>query len=216
MNQSHPFFQGLLAGALGASAAGLVLLYALNINGWAVIQLPADSSLYALLDYAYANLKLSVIPFALVFIAYVQQLQTLNRQLDAQAPLDTIAQTDHLVDTCIHLFFGIGVIWTAIGMRSALLFALGDPDAVASEGAFALLQRMVDGGILLALSTTIFGGVGGYLMRLFKSVTLGLKLQRYINQHLNHPGEQALQTLQRIEQQLKLLAQNQPPPPNNP
>jgi hypothetical protein len=36
---------------------------------------------------------------------------------------------------------------------------------------------MVQGGILLALSTTIFGGVGGYLMRVYKTITLGAELQ---------------------------------------
>jgi hypothetical protein len=38
---------------------------------------------------------------------------------------------------------------------------------------------MVDGGILLALSTTIFGGVGGYLMRAWKAVVAGAELKRY-------------------------------------
>ena len=37
------------------------------------------------------------------------------------------------------------------------------------------------GGILLALSTTIFGGIGGYLMRVYKSVTLGPQLQQRYN-----------------------------------
>jgi len=59
------------------------------------------------------------------------------------------------------LFFGVGVVWTAIGMRSALLSALGglDQSAAAELGAFEILRRLVDGGILLALSTTIVGVV---------------------------------------------------------
>ena len=70
-------------------------------------------------------------------------------------------QLDHLTDIWTTLFFGTGDIWTAIGMRSALIFALGDRDVALQDGAFAMLERMIDGGILLALSTTIFGGIGG-------------------------------------------------------
>ena len=36
-----------------------------------------------------------------------------------------MVQLDHLTDIWTTLFFGTGVIWTAIGMRSALIFALG-------------------------------------------------------------------------------------------
>jgi hypothetical protein len=42
-----------------------------------------------------------------------------------------------------------------------------------------VLQRLVDGGILTALSTTILGGVGGYLMRVTKGLYLGARLNRY-------------------------------------
>ena len=38
---------------------------------------------------------------------------------------------------------------------------------------------MIDGGILLALSTTIFGGIGGYCMRVWKAVAVGGDLKRY-------------------------------------
>ena len=67
----------------------------------------------------------------------------------------------------------LALFWTAIGMRSALVYALGDPETTAADGAFNLLRNLVDGGILIALSTTIFGGVGGYLMRVSKTVFVG-------------------------------------------
>ena len=53
----------------------------------------------------------------------------------------------HEVDIWINLFFGIGVIWTAIGMRGALLEGLGDlnSQSAARLGAFSILQRLVDG-----------------------------------------------------------------------
>jgi hypothetical protein len=41
---------------------------------------------------------------------------------------------------------------------------------------------MVDGGILTALTTTIVGGVGGYMMRVIKSSYLGTRLSGYYEQ----------------------------------
>ena len=43
----------------------------------------------------------------------------------------------------------------------------------------ATVQRLVEGGILTALTTTIVGGVGGYLMRVIKSSLLGTRLSRF-------------------------------------
>lgn len=101
------------------------------------------------------------------------------------------------------LFFGTGVIWTAIGMRGALLFALGDVDATIQQGAFAVLKRMVDGGILLALSTTIFGGIGGYLMRVCKSILLGAALQEQYDRAARVDTSIMRESLQRIEAHLR-------------
>jgi len=87
-------------------------------------------------------------------------------------------------------------------MRSALLFALGEPDATVQAGAFDVLKRMVDGGILLALSTTIFGGIGGYLMRVYKSMTLGAELQHQYDKAARTDTARMQQSLQRIEEHL--------------
>jgi hypothetical protein len=126
----------------------------------------------------------------------------LRQHLDNARPLNEIVQLDHLTDIWTTLFFGTGVIWTAIGMRSALLFALGDQEGL-HDGASEVLKRMVDGGILLALSTTIFGGVGGYLMRVYKSVTLGSALQHCYDLAARAETSQMRDTLQRIEGHLK-------------
>ena len=60
-------------------------------------------------------------------------------------------------------------------MRNALLVSLGSMDAetAARKGAFSILTQLVDGGILLSLSTTIVGGIGGYFMRMIKAWTAG-------------------------------------------
>ena len=76
------------------------------------------------------------------------------------------------------------------------------PGITATEGAFAILQRMVDGGILLALSTTIVGGIGGYLMRAIKSISLGKQLNTVYMRASQQPGAQNLAALNRIERLL--------------
>jgi len=45
-------------------------------------------------------------------------------------------------------------------------------------GAWGILRRLVDHGILVALWTTIVAGAGGYLMRLAKYLFLGPELNR--------------------------------------
>ena len=203
---SYHFIKGIIGGAFIALILGGLGLYTLNVLGYAIIQLPVDWGISILLNFTYDNLKLSIVPFIIVLVAFVLLLNKLSRQLeDSQCSIDQIGQTDHLIDTSISLFFGIGVIWTAIGMRSALLFALGDPESAAVDGAFAMLQRMVDGGILLALSTTIFGGIGGYLMRMVKTLYLGQRLQYYFNAHMQKQGEGAFKVLQQIEAHLQQL-----------
>jgi hypothetical protein len=121
--------------------------------------------------------------------------------------VEKIAQIDHLVDIWINLFFGIGVIWTAIGMRGALLEGLGDLNAqsAAKLGAFSILQRLVDGGILLALSTTIFGAVGGYLLRLVKSLAVGTQVKAFYNRLAEKQTDSVNSTLQSIDMRLSQL-----------
>jgi hypothetical protein len=132
-------------------------------------------------------------------------LWRLKRYLkDPNVAVEKISQTEHLVDIWINLFFGIGVIWTAIGMRGALLEGLGDLNSQSAVklGAFSILQRLVDGGILLALSTTIFGAVGGYLLRLVKSLVAGTQIRAYYRQMAEQQAESVNCILQSIDQRL--------------
>jgi hypothetical protein len=160
------FLKGLAAGALGTLIGGAATLYVLSRMGLIHFADTAISSPGAWLHWAYTNLGLSIPVFAGLLLAYFVTLGRLRNALANARPIDQIVQLDHLTDIWTTMFFGTGVIWTAIGMRSALIFALGDRDAALAQGAFAMLERMIDGGILLALSTTIFGGIGGYLMRI--------------------------------------------------
>ena len=149
------------------------------------------------------NLGSSIPVFAILLLAFFFTLAKLRRLLEADGSINRIVQLDQLTDIWTTLFFGTGVIWTAIGMRSALIFALGDPDASINEGAFAILERMVEGGILLALSTTIFGGIGGYLMRVYKAIALSTRLQARYDQEARLDTSSMRDSLQRIEQHLQ-------------
>ena len=196
------FLHGLLGGAAGTFVGGGALLYALSRYG--VIAFADDGlpSVDSWLEWAYVNLGSSIPVFAVLLLAFFIMLGQLRRLLETGGRINRIVQLDHLTDIWTTLFFGTGVIWTAIGMRSALIFALGDPDASLQQGAFAILERMVEGGILLALSTTIFGGIGGYLMRVYKALALGTRLQARYDKEARSDATSMRDSLARIERHL--------------
>lgn len=155
------------------------------------------------------NLGHSVWPFAAVIGLFVWQLMRLQNHLSnvPAAPSDQqvkdISRLDQLLDVWIQLFIGIGVIWTAVGMRSALQSALGDPDNALTDTAGNVLRDLVDGGILLALSTTIVGAVGGYVMRLIKTISVGAALQAFFAAQDNRQVLALREAAERIEARLQ-------------
>ncbi len=196
------FVAGLTAGVFGSMIGAGALLYILSRNQLVSFSADRIPDLGGWLHWVYANLGASIPIFAILLLVFFFSLRRLRSYLDEERPINEIVQLDHLTDIWTTLFFGTGVIWTAIGMRSALLFALGDPDTTIQQGAFAVLERMVDGGILLALSTTIFGGVGGYLMRVFKAMSLGADLQHQYDRAARVDTSIMRESLQRIERHL--------------
>jgi len=200
--RSERFLEGLTTGMFGSAVGASALLYILRRSELVSFSVDRISAIRPWLDWAYTNLGSSIPVFAVVLIAYFLSLSRLRSYLKNERPINQIVQLDHLTDIWTTLFFGTGVIWTAIGMRSALIFALGNSDTAIQLGAFAMLERMVDGGILLALSTTIFGGIGGYLMRIYKTMTLGTLLQQQYDQAARVDTSSMRESLQRIEQHL--------------
>ena len=180
------FFNGVLLGMALSFMAGLVVVYLLTVLGILSVSVLEVPRIQVLLEWSRRNLGLSILPFGITLALYIHSLRALQRRLDGNSTLDEISQLEHLADVWTSLFFGIGVIWTAIGMRSALLYALGDPGGAADAGAYAVLQRLVDGGILTALTTTIVGGIGGYVMRVVKSSLMGTRLSRYYEAQEQH------------------------------
>lgn len=153
-------------------------------------------------DWIALNMGHSVWLFALVLVFYAANLARLNDAMKHASPIaipmKQIVQLDQLSDVWIHLFIGIGVVWTAIGMRAALSTTLDAPGTL-TEDAGEVLARLVDGGILLALTTTIVGAIGGYLMRLAKTIFLGADLADYYHRTERNDLERALDQLSRIE-----------------
>ncbi|MGD8976996.1 MAG: hypothetical protein PVG91_05270 [Gammaproteobacteria bacterium] len=171
--QRQRFTAGLSAGVLTVALAALILALAADQTASGSL----GERIAGLASWIWRNLGMSTPVFALILTLYALSLERLRRALAEGAPMQEVGQADHLSDVWTSVFFGVGVIWTAIGMRGALVQALAGN--AGPGGGVEVLERMVDGGILLALSTTIFGGVGGYLMRVWKTLTVGSELKRY-------------------------------------
>jgi len=199
------FFNGMLLGMTLSFITGLLVVYLLTVLEIISVSVLEVPQVQVLFEWSRRNLGLSVVPFGITLGLYIHSLRTLQQWLDDNRPLDEISQLEHLNDVWTSLFFGIGVIWTAIGMRSALLFALGDTDGAAAAGATAVLQRLVEGGILTALTTTIVGGVGGYMMRVTKSSLLGTRLSRYYEEQEQHHANRVEALLSDIRESVRCV-----------
>ncbi|MGB5717890.1 MAG: hypothetical protein WBN81_12440, partial [Gammaproteobacteria bacterium] len=129
------FFNGLILGMALSFITALVVLYLLTVLEVISISVIDVPRIQLLFEWSRRNLGLSIVPFGIALGLYIHSLHALQQRLDDNPPQDEISQLEHLNDVWTSLFFGIGVIWTAIGMRSALLYALGDPDAATQAGA---------------------------------------------------------------------------------
>lgn len=166
------------------SVFSLVILSAGYFTGYLTIQ----ASLPWQIDpaaFIFRHLRLSIIPFSLLLAFYVYLVARIRWLLSQKntSPAHVLFH-ERLLNATISTFFGVGVIWTAIGMESALLQALDgvkeNQAAAAGMDPGVLLASLVNGGLLLALSTTVFGGVCGYLLRIFKISVLGAEWDRFV------------------------------------
>jgi hypothetical protein len=120
------FISGLTLGAFTALAGGTAAVYVLNMTQVVAVSIVSVPDIHQTLAWAYDNLRLSVIPFFLVLMIFCRDLVILRRQLaQSTISLTAICQRESLIDMWIKIFFGIGVIWTAIGLRNALLEGVG-------------------------------------------------------------------------------------------
>lgn len=205
---------GYIKGALAGMICSAIVLYTLNISGVIIVSASGRFSLVSMLQWCHENLGFSIVPFSMIAVGYLFYLCKLLRLLKRETMFSAreVCAVEEKIDLLITIFFGIGVIWTAIGMRNALLVSLGNMDAqtAARKGAFSILTQLVDGGILLSLSTTIVGGMGGYFMRMVKAWTAGPQLNAFFE------DEQLIQhqeLLDRLDRVAALLENNRPEAP---
>lgn len=189
------FTVGLAWGLIVGFALVLAPLLWVGVGATGELYSKLAPELHKLWAVAIGSLQYSLLPSVAVLIIYLQQLYRLHRLLAEPPPdIDRVLRHEQLLGLCANLFFGIAVIWTVIGMRHALLYALGDHGA----SALAMLPRLVDGGILVALSTTIVGGVGGYLMRAVKSISVGRAMNALYTRTVRQPRPENQVVLGRI------------------
>jgi hypothetical protein len=192
-----------VGGACTGFALGLLATVAITPQGNE--DLLAQSSRWLAL-----NMGSSVWLFGIVLVSWAANITRLQHLLKRGPEFKDdefkhVVQLDQLSDIWIHVFVGIGVVWTAVGMRSALATTLAAPGEL-TEDAGAVLTRLVDGGILLALTTTIVGAMGGYLMRLVKTMIIGADLTSYYHGEERLELHSALAHLDRIETHLRYLS----------
>ena len=195
---------------------GLVAISLLVVQEILDLSLLSVSGLGPLFSWLESNFGYSLVPFAVTFMLYLYSLGQLKQRIGEGRPPEEVAQMEHLTDVWTSLFFGIGVIWTAIGMRAALLHALGNAGTGQEPDAFAMLQRLVEGGILTALSTTILGGGGGYLMRLLKTFYVGVHISRFYDEQDRHQGRKVEALLTEISSQGRRTAASSGIPSGSP
>jgi hypothetical protein len=180
---------------IASGVLSLVSLYVLQL--WDIIAFTGRPALVSNLpSYLYYHLRSALFFFAADLIFFTFSLLALVRaasaceailprddsgDLAAAPQLASLYTLDAATDMAIATFVGIGVVYTAIGMESALVSSLGGisgAEDAARQGAWEVLRRLVDGGLVLALSTTIAGGIGGYVLRLVKHVAVAKRLAR--------------------------------------
>jgi len=197
---TRQFGGGLVIG-ISLSLLLMGLLSHFSASAWTAAQEAAQ--------YAWYNLGSSVLFFGLNIAYYIHRYQRLNQQLkQATPPRHELLHSNALLDFSIQMFLIIGIVYTAIGMRHALLYALGD-SALQSQGS-DILRRMVDGGILIALSSTIVGYIGGFVMRYHKKITLEQKLNYVLSQQQIQTQQQYQQWQQALLQALEQLPKKMP------
>jgi len=183
-----------------ASSALIIMYFALAVLCGVVLAIVMSIAygslvpVYELTTWVSINLGLSA-PVFLILAAlgwsYVYRLKDTLK--GGHAALARIAHLEQRIDLVVALLFGVGVLYTAVGLRAALVQAIDTPS---EQSASAMLTALVNGGILSAMTSTIVGGVLGYGLRMVKLFRVGHALDIYY-------AEQELQAITRREDLLK-------------
>jgi len=145
-----------------------------------------------------------------LFFAFLKT--SLSRFQSDPGELDNVRFYSGGLEMFITLFFGIGVLFTAWGLQNALVSAIGGVTKTEAGrlGAWGILQRLVDNGILIALWTTIVGGVGGYLMRFAKHFFLGRDMIRFSSRRMEKEKMRFFECFESIKLHLERIEAHMP------
>ena len=184
-----------------AFVAGLFSV--LLTDAW-VGQLPKSAQ--GLTNWLALNLGYSAPLFCVALLFVVHSMACLLEELGKDKCCSSRTfHLEHRVDIGISLLFGIGVLFTAIGIRDALTTAI-DGEAAAINGG-EVLALLVNGGILSAMTTTVVGGALGYSLRVIKVLATGEKLEKVHARMMGEGLQKQEALLQCISSQLKTIGQ---------
>ena len=184
-----------------AFVAGLFSV--LLTDAW-VGQLPKSAQ--GLTNWLALNLGYSAPLFCVALLFVVHSMACLLEELGKNKCCSSRTfHLEHRVDIGISLLFGIGVLFTAIGIRDALTTAI-DGEAAAINGG-EVLALLVNGGILSAMTTTVVGGALGYSLRVIKVLATGEKLEKVHARMMGEGLQKQEALLQCISDQLKTIGE---------
>ena len=184
-----------------AFVAGLFSV--LLTDAW-VGQLPKSAQ--GLTNWLALNLGYSAPLFCVALLFVVHSMACLLEELGKDKCCSSRTfHLEHRVDIGISLLFGIGVLFTAIGIRDALTAAI-DGEAAATNGG-EVLALLVNGGILSAMTTTVVGGALGYSLRVIKVLATGEKLEKVHARMMGEGLQKQEALLQCISSQLKTIGE---------
>ena len=186
---------------LALNQAGII---AFTGGGWLV-------NSYNLIAHYLGYSVLFFIPVLVGYFLFFVLLKTsLSRYRSDPVKIDDIRYYSGGMELFIAIFFGIGVLFTAWGLQNALVSAIGGVSKTEAGqlGAWGILKRLVDNGILIALWTTIVGGIGGYLMRFAKHFFLGKELSRCLNWRQEQEKKTFFEALESIKLYVERIEQN--------
>jgi len=167
----------------------LAILYAVFIiivlNQTGVVNFTGGAWFISRINYLTDNLGFSINWFLAALVYYFFSFFKLKMNL---RNYETHPQNEKLilfynssVEMCITLCFATGVIYTSIGIISAVTSSLGNltQEQALREGSFGILSKFINNGLLTALLSTVVYGIAGYILRIVKQIFLGKSLIQF-------------------------------------
>lgn len=201
------FVKGMVAGLVFASLFTPLLLMLASMQGWVVLSVPSFK-IMALWHWVNVNLGFSVFFFVGLLMLWLGLFTRLNHHLTTHSSAEVVQHAVQKLDLTVNLFIAVGVIFTAIGLRDCLISTLGGIGGGLGEqsstdiSAFEMMGALINNGLLVALTSTIIGAIGGYLLKAAKSWCLGAKINAY-NVHLQQSAQAEVE--QKHQQVVDLL-----------